>query len=66
MELTKELKEKLENAESKEEEKKIIEKDGMELTDEEMEQVAGGGYMESISEIKRKYFGNSSNPNTGV
>ena len=56
MELTKELKEKLENAESKEEEKKIIEIDGMELTDEEMEQVAGGGYMESISEIKRKYF----------
>ena len=56
MELTKELKEKLENAESKEEEKKIIEKDGMELTDEEMEQVAGGGYMESLSEIKRKYF----------
>ena len=56
MELTKELKEKLENAESKEEEKKIIEIAGMELTDEEMEQVAGGGYMESLSEIKRKYF----------
>ena len=54
MELTKELKEKLENAESKEEEKKIIEKDGMELTDEEMEQVAGGGTMESLSEVEKR------------
>ena len=42
MELTKELKEKLENAESKEEAKKILEKSGVELTDEEMDQVAGG------------------------
>ena len=57
MELTKELKEKLENAESKEEEKKIIEKDGMELTDEEMDQVAGGGTMASLSEINRLIHG---------
>ena len=42
MELTKELKEKLENAESKEEAKKILEEADMELTDEEMDQVAGG------------------------
>ena len=42
MELTKELKEKLENAESKEEAKKILEEAGVELTDEEMNQVAGG------------------------
>jgi len=57
MELTKELKEKLENAESKEEEKKIIEKAGMELTDEEMDQVAGGGTMASLSEINRLIHG---------
>ena len=42
MELTKELKEKLENAESKKEAKKILEEAGVELTDEEMDQVAGG------------------------
>ena len=42
MDLTKELKEKLENAESKEEAKKIIEEAGLELTDTELDQVAGG------------------------
>lgn len=42
MELTKELKEKLEKAENKEEVKKIIEEAGMNLTDEELDQVAGG------------------------
>ena len=42
MELTKELKEKIEKAETKEEAKKIIEEAGLEMTDEEMEQVAGG------------------------
>ena len=45
MELTKELKEKLENAESKEEAKKILEEAGVELTDEEMDQVSGGFYL---------------------
>ena len=44
MELTKELKEKLEKTKNKEEAKKIIEDAGMELTDEEIEQVAGGRY----------------------
>ena len=44
MELTKELKEKLEKAESKEEAKNAIEDAGMKLTDEEIEQVAGGRY----------------------
>ena len=44
MELTKELKEKLEKAKNKEEAKKIIEDAGTELTDEEIEQVAGGRY----------------------
>ncbi len=42
MELSKELKEKVQNAKSAEEAKKILEEAGMELTDEEMEQVAGG------------------------
>ena len=42
MELSKELKEKVENAKSAEEAKKILEEAGLELTDEEMDQVAGG------------------------
>ena len=42
MKLTGELKEKVEKAENKEEAKKIIEEAGMELTDEELDQVAGG------------------------
>ena len=44
MELTKELKEKLENAESKDKAMKILEEAGVELTDEELDQVAGGWY----------------------
>ena len=44
MELTGELKEKIEKAESKEEAKKIIKDAGIELNDEEMDQVAGGIY----------------------
>ena len=42
MELSKELKEKVQNAKSAEEAKKILEEAGMKLTDEEMDQVAGG------------------------
>ena len=42
MELTKELKEKIENAQTKEEAKKIIEEAGITLSDEELDQVAGG------------------------
>ena len=48
MELTGKLKEQVENAKTKEEKKRLIEDAGMELTDEDMEKVAGGGY--SISE----------------
>ena len=42
MELTKELKEKLENAKTEEEAKKILEEAGITLDDEELDQVAGG------------------------
>ena len=42
MELTGELKEKVEKAESKEEAKKTIEEAGMILNDDELDQVAGG------------------------
>ena len=42
MELTKELKEKLENAKSAEEAKNILKEAGLELTEEELDQVAGG------------------------
>ena len=42
MELSKELKEKVQNAKSAEEAKKILEEAGLELTDTELEQVAGG------------------------
>jgi hypothetical protein len=42
MKLIGELKEKVEKTETKEEAKKVIEEAGMELTDEEMDQVAGG------------------------
>ena len=42
MELSKDLKEKIEKATSAEEAKKILEEAGVELTDAEMDQVAGG------------------------
>ena len=42
MELTKELKEKVENAKNKEEAMTILKEAGLELTDKEMDQVAGG------------------------
>ena len=42
MELSKELKEKVENAKSAEEAKKILKEAGLELTDAEMDQIAGG------------------------
>ena len=42
MKLVGELKDKVEKAETKEEAKKIIKEAGMELTDEEINQVAGG------------------------
>ena len=43
MKLLGDLKDKVEKAENQEEAKKVIEEAGMELTDEEMDQVAGGG-----------------------
>ncbi len=42
MKLVGELKEKVEKTESKEEAKKVIEEAGMELTTEELDEVAGG------------------------
>ena len=42
MKLTGDLKKQVEKAESKDDKKKVIEEAGMELTDEEMDQVAGG------------------------
>ena len=42
MKLTGDLKEKVEKTENKEEAKELIKEAGMELTDEEMDQVAGG------------------------
>jgi len=42
MKLVGELKEKVEKAANQEEAKKVIEEAGMKLTDEEMDQVAGG------------------------
>ena len=51
MELTKEQKEKLENAESKEDAKKILEEAGKELTDEELDQVAGGAWFGDLNNL---------------
>ena len=42
MELTGKLKEQVEKAETREEAKKIMEEAGISLTDEELDQVAGG------------------------
>ena len=49
MNLTGDLKNQVEKAESKEEKKKLIENAGMELTDEEMNEVAGGEYSPWLS-----------------
>ena len=45
MKLVGELKDKVEKTENQEEAKEIIKEAGMELTDEEMDQVAGGVYI---------------------
>ena len=47
MEQSKELKEKLENAKNAEEAKKILKDTGVELSDTEMDQIAGGMYERS-------------------
>ena len=44
MKLTGKLKEQVEKAETKEEKKNLIEDAGMELTDEELDMIAGGAY----------------------
>ena len=44
MELTKDVKEKLQKAQSEEEANKILEEAGVKLTEEEMDQVAGGAH----------------------
>ena len=48
MEIIGKLKEDVEKAETKEEAKKVIEEAGMKLTDEEMDQVAGGKRLRSM------------------
>ena len=53
MELIKELKEKVQNAKSAEETKKILEEAGMELTDEELDMVSGGA---EEGNIQTMYF----------
>ena len=53
MKLVGELKDKVEKAETKGEAKEIIKDAGMELTDEELDQVAGGGYIVGVPEILR-------------
>ena len=47
MELSKELKEKVEQAKSAEEAKKILKDAGVELTDTELDQISGGMYERS-------------------
>ena len=51
MELTGKLKEQVEKAETKEEKKRLIKDAGMELTDEEVNMVAGGG---SVTHTRKK------------
>ena len=54
MKLVGDLKDRVEKAENQEEAKKIIEEAGMELTDEEMDQVAGGAPRPTIGLQKDK------------
>jgi len=53
MKLIGKLKDKVEKAETKGEAKEIIKDAGMELTDEEMDQVAGGGEVKPIPDRRR-------------
>ena len=57
MKLVGELKDKVEKTENLKEAKKVIEEAGMELTDDELNQVAGGGeYGENRGEIGNWHF----------
>ena len=60
MKLLGELKDKVEKAENQEEAKKIIEKAGMELTDEELDQVAGGAFGHLPDRQNNDYFSEKS------
>jgi len=51
MKLIGELKDKVDKAENQEEAKKIIKDAGMELTDEEMDQVAGGSRIPHVLDL---------------
>ena len=51
MEMSKELKEKVEQAKNAEEAKKILEEAGKELTDEELDQVAGGAWFGDLNNL---------------
>ncbi len=60
MTLTGELKTQVENTNTKEEVKEVLEKEGIELTDEELDQVAGGFHpsipiQRLIEKIKEKF-----------
>ena len=54
MELTGKLKEQVEQAKTKEEAKDLIAQAGMELTDEELDSVAGGEYWQEKYEETRE------------
>jgi bacteriocin-like protein len=54
MTLTGELKTQVENTNTKEEVKEVLEKEGIELTDEELDQVVGG--MKIVTEKTPKIF----------
>lgn len=56
MKLVGDLKEKVEKAETPEEAKEIIKDAYMELTDEEMNEVAGGEYSQLAAEWSRLFF----------
>ena len=58
MELTKELKEKVEKVKSVEEAKKILEEAGVKLTEEELDQVAGG-LPRRITKVSQKTSANT-------
>ena len=57
MELTRELKDKLEKSTSAEEEKKILEEAGVALNDAELDQVAGGGRLFTSSDSDHNQLG---------
>ena len=49
MNLIGELKKQVEKTDDRDEKKKLIEDAGMELTEDELDAVSGGGYMDSIN-----------------